>query len=255
MIVGGGIFIKKIDRTGIEKTNIQGCKMKIIEYKNSKEMKVQFIDKYKTVVHAQWKEFNNGHLLNPYFPTVCNVGIVGGRNKRYEFEYVYWKNILMRCYDESVKKKHQTYKECTVCEEWLLYDNFKKWCDENYYQIENERMQVDKDILFKRNKHYSPKTCCFVPDRINSLIIKSDAIRGEYPIGVSYNKRSGLYSASMKKNNKNIWLGEYTTPEKAFNIYKIEKEKYIKEVADSYKEKIPDKLYKALYNYCVEVDD
>ena len=116
-------------------------------------------------------------------------------------------------------------------------------------------MQVDKDILFKRNKHYSPKTCCFVPDRINSLIIKSDAIRGEYPIGVSYNKRSGLYSASMKKNNKNIWLGEYTTPEKAFNIYKIEKEKYIKEVADSYKEKIPDKLYKALYNYCVEVDD
>ena len=161
----------------------------------------------------------------------------------------------MRCYDEKIKNKHPTYKECVVCGEWLLYDNFKKWCDENYYQIDNERMQVDKDILFKRNKLYSPDTCCFVPDRINSLIIKSDSIRGKYPIGVSYKKNTGLYCASMKKNNRNVWLGEYTTPEKAFSVYKIEKEKYIKEVADEYRDKIPNKIYNALYNYEVEIDD
>ena len=247
--------IEKIDRTGTEKTNIQGCRMKIIEYVNSKEMKVQFLDDYKAVVKAQWKEFNNGHLLNPYFPTICGVGIVGGKNKRYEFQYEYWKNILLRCYGTTVKEKYPTYQECTICEEWLLYDNFKKWCDENYYQIENERMQIDKDILFKKNKHYSPNTCCFVPDRINCLIIKSDKIRGEYPIGVSYSKKSGLYIASMKKSNRNVWLGEYVTPEKAFQVYKAEKEKYIKEVADSYKGKIPKNVYDALYKYQVEIDD
>lgn len=247
--------IKKIDRTGIEKVNIQGCRMKIIEYVNSKEMKVQFLDDYKAVVKAQWKEFNNGHLLNPYFPTIYGVGIVGGKNKRYEFQYEYWKNILLRCYGATVKEKHHTYQGCTICEEWLLYENFKKWCDENYYQIENERMQIDKDILFKKNKHYSPNTCCFVPDRINCLIIKSDKIRGEYPIGVSYRKKSGLYTASMKKKNRNVWLGDYATPEEAFQAYKIEKEKYIKEVADLYKGKIPKKLYDALYKYQVEIDD
>ena len=59
----------------------------------------------------------------------------------------------------------------------------------------------------------------------------------------------------MKKNNRNIWLGEYTTPEKAFNIYKTEKEKYIKEIADEYRDKIPSKIYNALYNYEVEIDD
>ncbi len=161
----------------------------------------------------------------------------------------------MRCYDETIKKKHPTYKNCVICEEWLLYDNFKKWCNKNYYRINNERMQVDKDILIKRNKLYSPDTCCFVPDRINSLIIKSDSIRGKYPIGVSYIKNTGLCCASMKKDNKNIWLGEYATPEIAFNVYKTEKEKYIKEVADEYKDKIPNEIYNALYNYEVEIDD
>lgn len=55
-------YIEKIDRTGIEKINIQGCRMEVIEYINSKNMKVQFIDKYSAIVSAQWKEFNNGHL-------------------------------------------------------------------------------------------------------------------------------------------------------------------------------------------------
>ena len=33
------------------------------------------------------------------------------------------------------------------------------------------------------------------------------------------------------------------------------KEKYIKEVADEYKDKIPQKLYEALYAYKVEITD
>lgn len=248
-------YIEKIDRTGIEKINIQGCHMKVIEYINSKNMKVQFIDKYNAIVSAQWKEFNNGHLLNPYFPTVYGVGIVGGRNRNHEYQYTYWKNILARCYNTKIKKQHPTYEKCYICNDWILYDEFKKWCNSNYYEVDNQNMQIDKDILIKGNKIYSPTTCCFVPDRINSLIIKSDNIRGKYPIGVSFNKKTNLYIASMKKHNKNVWLGEYTNPQKAFYVYKKEKEKYIKEVADQYKNKIPDKLYKALYSYEVDIND
>jgi uncharacterized UPF0160 family protein len=38
-------------------------------------------------------------------------------------------------------------------------------------------------------------------------------------------------------------------------VYKHFKEKYIKEIADKYKEKIPSKLYEAMYRYEVEITD
>lgn len=41
----------------------------------------------------------------------------------------------------------------------------------------------------------------------------------------------------------------------SINTYKIRKEQNIKEVADKYKSRIPRKLYKALYNWKVEIDD
>lgn len=50
-------------------------------------------------------------------------------------------------------------------------------------------------------------------------------------------------------------VGVYGTPEQAFQAYKKFKESYIKQVADEYKDKIPEKLYEALYKYEVEIDD
>ena len=42
---------------------------------------------------------------------------------------------------------------------------------------------------------------------------------------------------------------------KHFFVYKQFKEKYIKQVADEYKDLIPQKLYDALYKYEVEIND
>jgi hypothetical protein len=47
----------------------------------------------------------------------------------------------------------------------------------------------------------------------------------------------------------------YDTPEEAFHAYKTAKEAYIKQVADEYKDKIPKKLYDALYAYTIEITD
>lgn len=62
----------------------------------------------------------------------------------------------MRCYDVKYSKKHPTYKDCTVCEEWHNFQTFAKWFDENYYEIENTIMDLDKDILKNGNKIYCP---------------------------------------------------------------------------------------------------
>ena len=120
-------------------------------------------------------------------------------------------------------------------------------------------MHLDKDILVKHNKIYSPDTCIFVPERINELFVKNNKKRGEYPIGVNphgnkFRVKCWLIDPKTGKS-KYKHLGLYDTQEKAFQVYKYYKERNIKEIADYYKEYIPEKLYDALYNYEVEITD
>jgi len=168
--------------------------------------------------------------------------------------YTAWHGMLSRSLSEYEKSRHPTYKDVTCCKEWLHYSTFKKWFDINYYEIEGQKMDLDKDILFKDNKIYSPETCVFVPRRINTMFMKHSAKRGVYPIGVYFNKTRNNYTARcLCEYDK--FLGSFATSEKAFNVYKEYKEKRIKEVADEYKNRIPLKLYEAMYNYIVEITD
>ena len=125
----------------------------------------------------------------------------------------------------------------------------------NYYEIDNKVMNLDKDILIKGNKIYSPKTCIFVPHDINKLFTKSNKTRGEYPIGVSKSKTYGKVRARCSVNGKTKELGEYYSIEEAFQVYKKFKESYIKQIADEYKPYIPKELYEAMYRYEVEITD
>ena len=100
-------------------------------------------------------------------------------------------------------------------------------------------MQIDKDILEKGNKIYSPNTCVFVNNKINSIFTKHDGIRGKYPIGV-FKRENGKFSASVSINGKQHKLGIFDTAEEAFVSYKEAKEKEIKRIADLYKNQIPE---------------
>lgn len=163
--------------------------------------------------------------------------------------------MITRCYSNKQTSKRRTYKNCEVCKEWHNFQNFAKWYEENYYTISNQVMHLDKDILIKGNKIYSPNTCIFVPEKINILFVKADKIRGSLPIGVSWDKNINKYRSYYYTNNKRITIGFYNTPEVAFQSYKIAKEKHIKEIAEEYKDLIPIKLYDAMYKYEVEIND
>lgn len=52
-----------------------------------------------------------------------------------------------------------------------------------------------------------------------------------------------------------MYLGTFDTINEAFNAYKEAKEKYIKEVADKWKDQLEPRVYEALYNYKVEIND
>ena len=235
----------------------------IVNYSHSNDITVQF-KKTGELVKSTYQCFKNGEIKSRFTPSVYGVGYLGNEKTKDENgkiikSYSVWKSMLSRCCSGEFKKKYPTYNNCTVCEEWHNYSNFKKWYDDNYYEIDEERMDLDKDILVKGNKVYSPDTCVFVPQNINILFIKRNKARGKYPIGVYFNKNANKFMAychifyNGKSQQKN--LGYYNNIEEAFNAYKQFKEAYIKQVADYYKEKIPNKLYEAMYNYKVEIID
>ena len=257
---------KRIDRTGEIGYNNYGTKMVITKCVSAKEIYVEFQDEYKFIAKTQYDNFKIGNVKNPYDKTVHNIGYIGvGKytskiNKEYTKEYRTWQGMLERCYDKIYQNKYPTYIGCIVCEEWHNFQNFAKWYEENYYEIEGQKMCLDKDILFKGNKIYSPQTCMFVPNRINVLFIKSEKARGKYPIGVGESGKIRnpfrAYCSVCDENGKHyIALGNHNTIEKAFTCYKNFKEKYIKQVADEYKDYIPTELYEAMYRYEVEIDD
>lgn len=261
---------QKKERLGLEKYNKQGCLMKIIEYHNYENVVVEFQDKYKAHVKTSWKYFNNSGLTNPYYPTICGVGIVGNKypifkNNKHTKEYQAWHNMINRCFYEKIKEEHPTYKNVTCSEEWLLFENFYEWLhlQENFDKWYNEdKWCLDKDILVKGNKIYSPNTCCLVPQNVNTLFTKKNANRGKLPIGVFYYAKLKRYQAIIiygKNNNRSKRTSEYyPTPEDAFYLgYKPAKEAYIKRVA---KEEyavgnITEKCYNAMMNYEVEITD
>jgi len=251
---------KFIDRTGEVGISNEGLRMWIIAYRGAFNIDVEFENGY-IIKNVVYQNFKNGNIKNPYHLSVYGVGYMGEGeykariNGEKTIQYTTWFHIMQRCYDRKIHLKYPTYKNCEIYKPWHNFQNFGKWFDENYYQIDGENMHIDKDILVKENKIYSPECCIIVPQNINLLFIKNNAVRGELPIGVSWSENLGKFKATLSKNNKRIYLGYFNTSKEAFEKYKTEKEKYIKEVADLYKDKIPQRLYDSMYRYEVEITD
>jgi len=246
-------------RIGEISYNRYGSKMTIIEYNGIYKTKIRFSDGYTKVV--RYEHFKDGAVTNPFDISVYGFGYLGMNIGIFDEPdslsppYDRWHSLVQRCYSQKQQKRQPTYIGCTVDQEWKNFQNFALWFKDNFYQIKDERMEIDKDILIKGNKVYGPDTCCFVPQKINTLFVKAEKTRGKNPIGVSYNKKDRKFWSQLNKGNGPIFLGKFDSPQEAFVIYKTEKENHIKNVAKEYKDLIPDKVYKALMNYIVEETD
>ena len=247
-----------LSRVGEKYKNHQGFEMEIIQYEGWDKVTVLF-DNGSTLKDVQFQTVIRGTISNPFYPNVVGVGYFGQgeyttswdkeRMRNYK-NYDLWKSMLLRCYDKKQAEKFPAYVGVTVCEHWHNFQNFAKWFENNYI----EGFVLDKDILFKGNKLYSPETCCFVPVEINALLIKADSKRGDYPIGV-VKVKSGKYVARIGIEGSMLNKGTFNTPEEAFQAYKVAKEERISELADKWKEQITPQTYQALCNYQVEITD
>ena len=249
--------IKK-ERIGAERKNLSGYLMKVVEYIDSKHIVVEFQDDMHERHTATWQQFINGEIRNNHAP-IKRKNKQKQNKKTESKEYVLWKKMMERCFSEKLKLRYPTYENVTCCEEWLIFENFYEWLhvQENWNVLleSNIKFSLDKDILIKENKLYSPDTCCLVPMHVNALFIKRNAARGNYPIGVS--KSNNKY-VSQWSNNKGKKIRKFfDTIDEAFSCYKIEKEKVIKQVAhEEYtKNTITKQCYEAMINYEVEITD
>lgn len=230
----------------------KGGPCKVLEYINYKKVLIQFLDKHGHTMFTGMDALKTGNVKNPYTPNVYGVGYFGhgkfkGKiNNKPTYTYSTWQAMIRRCYNGKSLEKYATYKRCTVIEEWHNYQTFAQWLTalSNY----SENMQLDKDILCKGNKVYSPTCCALVPLQINQVITAPDT-SSELPQGVMKCRYTGQFIASLSMYSKQVIIGRFETPEEAFKNYKDVKESHIKNIATQYKDSIEPRVYKALNNW------
>lgn len=149
------------------------------------------------------------------------IGYADGKKKQKKVWtcpcYRVWSNMLQRCYSAKKQESYPTYKGCTVSGNWLKFSNFKSWMEKQDW----EGKQIDKDLLFEGNKIYSADTCVFVTQMVNSFTIDSGAARGEWLIGVYWNKAEEKFLARCSNpfTKKREHLGYFTCEQQAHSAW------------------------------------
>ena len=178
---------------------------------------------------------------------------VGGKIVK---EYDLWQSMLERCFGEKLQTRRPTYKGCNVSDNFLTYSYFYDWCQKQigFGKVDEKGRSwcLDKDILFTGNKTYSETACVFVPNEINTFFNENGAIRGDYPVGVYFNKASGKFVAQCKVNGKIKHLGYFNTPQEAFTVYKPFKEDLCKQLALKWQSEIDERLFNAMMKWSIK---
>ena len=148
------------------------------------------------------------------------IEVNGKRKQKRVWECPYyrvWANMLKRCYSTKLQERFKTYKGCSVSEEWLRFSNFRRWMEKQDW----EGMQLDKDLIFSGNKVYSKETCVFVTRVVNSFTLDCRASRGEWMIGVNWNKEKGKFRSQCSNpfTKEREHLGYFTCEQGAHNAW------------------------------------
>lgn len=173
-------------------------------------------------------------------------------------EYKSWRSMLRRCYSKEVgwntDRKSASYLGCTVSDNFKNFQYFAEWChNQKGYGLEG--YSLDKDILFKGNKEYHEDKCVFVPQELNNFPLSCKFVRGDYPIGVTFDKRQNRFVSKIYFDGVHRNIGSYSNSEDAFNAYKTAKEFQAKQLAIKHKGLVDERVIEALNNYTVEVTD
>ena len=156
--------------------------------------------------------------------------------------YKTWQSMIQRCYSKKFYIQRPTYIGCSVCEEWKYFSNFKQWMEQQDW----EGKQLDKDLLIKDNKIYSPTACVFIDRKLNLFLTDRKKSRGDYPIGVCWDKNANKFMAQCNNGKgKPTYLGLFTCPNQAHEAWRKCKHEMACQYAD---EQTDSRVAEALRN-------
>ena len=235
----------------VHKTN-EGGKAIVVEYINSFNVVVMFqgYDATDTVT-VQTSALRAGSVKNPMHPSMRGVGYIGIGDYVSRCEtldgsigqpapvYRAWGSMMNRAYSQEFKTEHPTYTNVTVCSEWHNFQTFAAWyCRQHGMNPEATDYHLDKDLLVKGNRIYSPSTCCLIPAAINAMVhslihvdLDSDDTYG-LPHGVQQCAEGFYVKVSM--NGQAHYLHGFKTPHSASRAYKALRIVAIQELLDQY---------------------
>lgn len=156
-------------------TNVRGGWYSIVAVVDDDYALVKHGDKHGHVSLAKNKDIRLGSVKNPYHPKIFGVGYMGV-NKEDPFakdsktrEYSIWYSMLARCYNRELQIKTPSYIGCTVADEWHDLQKFSQWYKSQ--EFNDCGYDMDKDLLSKERKVYSPDTCCLIPKDLNTSLV------------------------------------------------------------------------------------
>lgn len=165
-----------------------------------------------------------------------------------------WGSIKTRTKVDGSFKRHHTTTEQGQ-NGFKDFQSFAEWChtqvNYNCVDMEGKKYELDKDIKGKGDKWYSPGNCAFVPQHLNKLLNDQKSRVGDLPLGVSFHKKSGKYSAKISSFNRRVWLGLYDTPEEASIEYKSAKSLEILRLLRYYEDHLDSEVVFELYRRVV----
>lgn len=175
-------------------------------------------------------------------------------HRSFKWECHLWSGMLQRCYASDYTRINPSYEDVFVEEFLHGYEDF--------YEFVNTKKgfklgyEMDKDLLVRGCRVYARDTISFIPKIINVAIQGGKSkVKLELPVGVFYRKDTKKYRAISGEYGKLVHCGQFNNPEDAFFAYKKSKERYLKELANLYKDTIDLDAYEALMNYEVLITD
>lgn len=126
------------------------------------------------ISRPNWRVLTSVDLVDGYAKTVSGVGYLGNVGCDYDKTiYSLWRNMIVRCYN----KNHPSYelygaRGVTVSPIWHSFEMFCKTLHEvkfyDCWKNNHKDFSLDKDFL--GSDVYSPSTCMFLPNSLNSAL-------------------------------------------------------------------------------------
>lgn len=143
-----------------------------------------------------------------------------------------WNNLVTRT---TGRHKDKCYDFAT--NGFTDFQEFAEWCQEQYGYLHTEDngrfWQLDKDIL-GNGRLYSPTTCCFVPSKLNGILVEQESHQGLL-LGTKMSENSQRFIARCRDvGGRKVHIGVYDTEEQAHHAWYEFKRNVIKEVLELY---------------------